>query len=200
MGPTWETVPKGLSGCAGTRPKVCLMPGMPVKPQGMRIEPPPSVPMCSAPMPMAAAAEAPPLEPPGVVSGFQGLRVTPVSALSVTPFQPNSGVVVLPSSTAPWRRRAATEGASSSDGVSAVVLEPRRVGQPAATTTSFTVVGTPSTRPAGCPARQRASLARAEAKAPSRSTRQKALSRPSCRSIAASAASVASTGESAPLR
>ena len=52
--------------------------------------------MWSAPIPAAAAAEAPPLEPPGVFALFQGLRVVPVKALSVTPFQPNSGVVVLP--------------------------------------------------------------------------------------------------------
>src|SRR5690606_41828547 len=96
----------------------------------------------------------------GVGTGFQGLRVGPVGGLSVTPFQPNSGVVVLPISTAPWRRSAATEGGSSREGVSSVVREPRRVGQPLATTTSFTVVGTPSRRPLGSPFCQRASLSR----------------------------------------
>lgn len=45
-----------------------------------------------------AAAE-PPLEPPAVFEGSQGLLVGPHSGLSVTPFQPNSGVVVLPSGT-----------------------------------------------------------------------------------------------------
>ena len=48
--------------------------------------------------------------------GSHGLRVTPVSGLSVTPFQPNSGVVVLPTSTAPCSRSRATAGASSSHG------------------------------------------------------------------------------------
>ena len=42
-------------------------------------------------MPAATAAAAPPEDPPGVFAGFHGLRVTPVSGLSVTPFQPNSG-------------------------------------------------------------------------------------------------------------
>ncbi len=79
----------------------------------MRMDPPPSVPTCSAPSPSAQAAAAPPLLPPGVLPVFQGLRVMPVSGLSVTPFQPNSGVVVLPSSTAPCSRRRAVEGASS---------------------------------------------------------------------------------------
>src|SRR3546814_1011197 len=55
----------------------------------------------------------------------------PSSAESVTPFQPNSGVVVLPSSTAPCSRRRATAGASSAQGWSReTALEPRRVGQP----------------------------------------------------------------------
>ena len=77
------------------------MPEMPVKAHGMRIEPPPSVPTASWPRPAATCADAPPLEPPGVRSRCHGLRVMPVSALSVTPFQPNSGVQVLPRSTAP---------------------------------------------------------------------------------------------------
>jgi len=59
---------------------------MPVKAAGMRIEPPPSVPTWSAPCPSAAATAAPPLLPPGVFPVSHGLRVTPVSGLSVTPF------------------------------------------------------------------------------------------------------------------
>ena len=96
IGPTWASVPKGLSGEAGTRPKLGFSPKMPVKPAGMRMEPPPSVPRWSAPMPQAAATAAPPLEPPGVLLWSHGLRVMPVSGELVTPFQPNSGVVVLP--------------------------------------------------------------------------------------------------------
>ena len=107
-------MPNGLSGQAGTRPKLGFRPKMPVKPAGMRIEPPPSVPTCRAPMPSAQATAAPPLEPPGVLAMSHGLRVMPVSALSVTAFQPNSGVVVLPISTAPCSRSRAVAGASSS--------------------------------------------------------------------------------------
>ena len=50
-------------------------------------------------MPASPAAAPPPLDPPGVRSRFHGLRVMPVSGESVTPFQPNSGVVVLPRNT-----------------------------------------------------------------------------------------------------
>ncbi len=173
IGPTCATVPIGDSGQAGTRPKFALMPEMPVKPHGMRIEPPPSVPTASWPRPAATCAEAPPLEPPGVRSRFHGLRVTPVSALSVTPFQPNSGVQVLPSSTAPDSRRRAVAGASSCHGpAGSIVFEPRSVGQPCASTRSLIDAGTPSTGPAGAPFIQRASDARAAASARSASTRQ----------------------------
>ena len=47
IGPTWATVPKGESGQAGTRPKDGFSPKMPVKPAGIRIDPPPSVPSVS---------------------------------------------------------------------------------------------------------------------------------------------------------
>ena len=48
---------------------------------------------------------------PASVRVSHGFRVTPVSGLSVTPFQPNSGVVVLPRNTAPCSRMRATGGA-----------------------------------------------------------------------------------------
>src|SRR6185503_11826840 len=161
---TCATVPKGEAGQAGTRPNDGLMPNSPVKEQGMRIEPPPSVPTASGPMPAATAATAPPEEPPGVFARFHGLRVMPVSALSVTPFQPNSGVVVLLSSTAPCSRRRATTGASSFQGpFGSIVFEPRSVGQPFVSRMSFTDTGTPSSRPFGSPRIQRASDALAPA-------------------------------------
>ena len=50
----------------------------------MRIEPPPSEAWAKGRMPVATAAPAPPLEPPGVLSVFQGLRLGPNSRGSVT--------------------------------------------------------------------------------------------------------------------
>ena len=162
IGPAWETVPNALGGHIGTRPNVGLSPGRPVKPHGMRIEPAPSLPSASGTRPAASAAALPPLEPPGVVSGSQGLRVIPYSGLSVTPFQPNSGEVVWPGSTAPLRRSAATAEPSSSHGpAGSIAREPRRVGQPRARNASLTATGTPSSAPSGVPARQRSSEARA---------------------------------------
>ena len=80
----------------------------------MRIEPPASVPTASGQIPANTPAALPPLLPPGVRSRSQGLRVTPVRGESVTGFQPNSGVVVLPKNTAPSSRSRAVTGESSS--------------------------------------------------------------------------------------
>ena len=194
-------MPIGESGQAGTRPNEGLRPNRPVKLQGMRIEPPPSVPTVSGPMPAATAAAPPPEEPPGVIFGFQGLRVMPVSGLSVTPFQPNSGVVVLPSSTAPCSRRRATTGASSFHGpFGSTVFEPRRVGQPRVRSRSLIDAGTPSSWPMGAFLSQRCSDCFAFCIACFLSTRQNAFRIGLSRSTRSSTARVTSTGETAFFR
>ena len=100
----------------------------------------------------------------------------PVSGLSVTPFQPNSGVVVFHKRTAPLDLRRATKGASSSQGpLSFVVKDPRRVDQPFVATKSFIVVGTPSTNPAGVPIDHLSSEALALFRAFSSSTNRNAF-------------------------
>ena len=45
-------------------------------------------------MPVARATAAPPLEPPQVSAGSQGLRVAPNPAVKGLPPAPNSGVLV----------------------------------------------------------------------------------------------------------
>ena len=67
----------------------------------MRIEPPPSLPVQIGIIPDATAAAEPPDEPPGVRSGFHGLRVVPCRYVRVQFIEPNSGDVVRPTSTAP---------------------------------------------------------------------------------------------------
>jgi hypothetical protein len=64
------------------------------------------VPRAAGTMPQATAAADPLLDPPGVWSGFQGLRVGPGSRKA------NSVVTVLPRTTAPAARRRATTVAS----------------------------------------------------------------------------------------
>ena len=61
------------------RPNVGFIPGRPEYDDGMRIEPPPSLPVHAGNSPAATAAADPPDEPPGVRSGFHGLRVMPCS-------------------------------------------------------------------------------------------------------------------------
>ena len=58
-------------------------------------------------MPTATAAAEPPDEPPGVRSGFHGLRVTPWRYVRVQLTDPYSGDVVSPTSTAPAARNRA---------------------------------------------------------------------------------------------
>ncbi len=168
IGPTCASVPNALAGYSGTRPYVGFRPKIPQNDAGMRTLPPPSVPSASGPAPSATAAPAPPLEPPAVRAGSYGLRVTPLSGESVTPFQPNSGVVVLPRKTAPCSRIRATDGASSSQGPSGdTARDPRSVGWPRISRMSFTVAGTPSSRPRGAPPRHRRSASRAWSRASS---------------------------------
>src|SRR2546427_9796072 len=97
-------------GHMGTRPYDGFSPYTPQNDDGMRIDPAPSEPWASGPRPAAAAAAAPALEPPVVIAVFQGLRVMPVRGLSPSAFQPNSGLVVLPSLTAPAAAGRRTNG------------------------------------------------------------------------------------------
>ena len=195
--PTWATVPIGDIGQAGTRPKCAFRPTVPVKAAGMRIDPPPSVPVASGPSPAAMAATAPPEDPPGVFDRFQGLRVMPDSGLSVDPRQPNSGVAVLPSNTAPASRSRAVEGASTSQLCSgSTVFEPRSVGQPRVSSRSLIETGTPSSGPTGAPRCQRSSERRASRSADSWSSSTKALRCGLRRSMRSSVARVTSSGDS----
>ena len=74
---------------------------MPQKLAGMRRDPPPSLPVAMGHRPAATAAAAPPLDPPGVLSVFHGLRPSTPREFSQVPTMPNSGTLVLPGMTAP---------------------------------------------------------------------------------------------------
>src|SRR5437660_10890024 len=80
----------------GTRPNDGFKPNTPHSAAGIRIEPAPSDPCASGPIPAATAAAAPPLEPPAVRSRFHGLRVAGPSRLSDMSLWPKWGVFVLP--------------------------------------------------------------------------------------------------------
>src|ERR1035437_2306623 len=96
--------PSPTIGPIGVLARVGLRPNRPQQEAGMRIEPPPSLPIAAGTIPAATAAAAPPDEPPAVRCRFQGLRVMPYSAVSVDAAKPISGVLVLPKITKPASR------------------------------------------------------------------------------------------------
>ena len=86
-----------MSGPHGMRPRVGLRPITPQQAAGTRSEPAPSEPWAIGTAPAATSAAEPPLEPPALRSGSNGLRVGPVRSGSVVSAIPSSGVVVRPS-------------------------------------------------------------------------------------------------------
>src|SRR3972149_1525926 len=100
-------------GQTGTRPGEVRKPTTPQKAAGILREPPRSEPWASGPRPVASATPPPPVEPPQVSAGSQGLRVGPKTALNVLAPAPNSGVLVLPRTIAPAARRRSTIRPSS---------------------------------------------------------------------------------------
>src|SRR5262245_18344291 len=86
------------------RPNDDPMPTSPLNPAGVRVEPPPSDDVAIGTPPAATAAAEPPLDPPGVRSGFHALRVVPHALGRVNCIVPNSGAAVLPTGMAPAAR------------------------------------------------------------------------------------------------
>ncbi|CAM5357072.1 hypothetical protein SRIMM317S_01947 [Streptomyces rimosus subsp. rimosus] len=116
-------------------------------------------------VPAATAAAEPPLEPPGMCSGDQALRVCGV----VSPYA-NSWVWVLPVSTAPAARSRSVTAASASGTWSARTRELAVVGTPATSIRSFSATGTPCSGPRGRPAAISRSASAADRSAASRAT------------------------------
>ena len=104
----------------GTRPGDGRKPTTLQNAAGLRSEPPVSLPSAIGTMPHASATAAPPLLPPHVLPRSYGLRVAPNTALKVCEPAPNSGVLVLPSVTAPAARMRVTMRASRGRHVVAV--------------------------------------------------------------------------------
>ena len=94
-------------------------------------------------IPEATAAADPPDEPPGVCSGFQGLRVMPRRSDSVKEIEPNSGVVVLPMRTKPASRNRRTTSSSAFRRFVGYADDPCVVVQPSTSLRSLIGIGTP---------------------------------------------------------
>ena len=168
---------------------------MPQKAAGIRIEPAPSLPWCKGPNPAAAAAPAPAEDAPAFMPCFHGLCVMPVSGLSDTPFQPNSEVVVLPSTMPPSAWRRGTTGVSSVGWKPFAVRLPLWVGMSLVQARSLIVTGTPCRRPMRSPPMRAFSAARAASMARSAARCAKALTFGSSTAMRSSRARIASTGD-----
>ncbi len=103
----------------------------------------------------ATAAAAPPLEPPAVREVSHGLRVMPVSGLSVTPFQPAPGWWSCRRAPRRARIRGRRRGVLRPRPLGSIVRDPRRVGRPSVSSTSLIDTGTPSSSPRGSSRRHR---------------------------------------------
>ena len=97
----------GITPSNGSSPKLGLKPQMPQKEAGRSTEPSVCVPRANGTMPAATAAAEPEELPPGVCPGNRGLHVAAGSK------EAKAVVRVLPSSTAPVRRRPVTTAAST---------------------------------------------------------------------------------------
>ncbi len=146
--------------------------------------------------PVATAAASPPLDPPTVSSGRQGLSVRPCRGLSVHSRMAISETFVRPIGIAPARRIRATQGASRygvrprSAGIPSVVGDPRQ------SRLALIVKGTPCSGPRTS-ARSAASAA---ARASSAKTSTIALIRPLIAPIRSRCASTIARLDAAPVR
>src|SRR5438132_10163301 len=136
----------------GMRPWLGFIPTSPQNAAGIRVDPPPSLAVQAGSKPAATAAADPPLLPPGVRSGFHGLRVVPHALVWVKQVIPNSGAAVLPTGTAPAaRRRARCTESAATGGRPLNSSEPNDVGIPAQSSRSLTPMGTPANGPGSSP-------------------------------------------------
>src|SRR5207245_4870901 len=136
-----------IAGGSGPRPallsrrKAGLQPATPQDEAGRVMEPPVCEPRAPRHMPQATAAAEPLLEPPGVRSMFQGLRVGGGSKLAYWV------VTVLPTNTPPTSRSRSTTVASRRAMLLAHKEEPAAVGQSKTSKMSLIPSGIPCSGP-----------------------------------------------------
>ena len=119
---------------------------------GLRSEPPVSLPSAVATMRQASATAAPPLDPPALRPRPHGLRVTPYTWLKVCEPAPNSGVLVLPTATAPAAFMRATSNESAAGRCPANSGDPYVVVKSAVSVRSLWAVTSPASGPGSSPA------------------------------------------------
>src|SRR3954447_22826368 len=111
IGPAWSSEEaKATMPQREQRPEVGLIPTVPVRAAGWRIDPPVSVAVAPRHRSAATAAAEPPDEPPGVSWALppferQGFTTGPQAEVSLDEPMANSSMLSLPSITAPSRHR-----------------------------------------------------------------------------------------------
>ena len=159
------------------------------------MEPPASPPLQSGTSRAASAAPEPPLDPPDVRVVSHGLKHGPEIVLSVVPFQPKSGVFVLPTMMAPLARMRSVTMSSFFGTLSPNSREPKVVRMPFVALRSLTPKGTPCSGPSSSPAMTAASARCASAIACSGTVVMNARSSPSYFAMRSRKCAVTSTGE-----
>src|SRR6059036_3492169 len=117
------------------------------------------------PNPAAAAAPAPPDDPPGDASGCQGFHVRPCNGFAVVTRIESSGVLVRPTMIAPARRRLRTSGESPGAIRLANAGTPFVVACPSTSIFTLIVTGTPNSGPGAARSFNARSAAAASARA-----------------------------------
>ena len=178
------------------RPRLTLIPTVPVQLAGMRTDPVVSEPSASIDEPCHRPTPAPELEPPPTrcVAPSHGLRGAPQWRLVPSPPNANSTVCVLAASSAAWRRNAPTKAPSRSCSAGSARGVPAQVRKPERPKRSLTETGRPMNGPRSQPAASSASAAAAWRRMSAASKARCALSdssRRPCASIAASAIAAA---------
>ena len=102
-----------------------------------------SLPVASQASPLATAAAEPPDDPPGVKRVSQGLRVTPNTSLTVFPPAPNSGVLDLAMTIAPFASSRSTRMSEREAIRSAKTRDPSVQRTPATAVRSLMTIGRP---------------------------------------------------------
>src|SRR5690242_1614089 len=124
-------------------PQVGFSPYTPQQCDGMRTDPPMSVPTSKLVSPAATAAAEPPDEPPVMRSSAHGLFVVPNNSLCAWMSADHSGKFVLPNTIAPELLSRATAGASSVGTWSASAFDPPVERMPSVAIASLIVHGSP---------------------------------------------------------
>src|SRR3954469_18856885 len=130
-----------------TRPNVGLSPTVPHSHEGLRIDPPVSVPSAAGIRPAATPAAEPLLDPPVKCPVFHGLRAGGHGRSNDGPPCANSCVVSLPSSTPPAAYKRAVVAASSWGTWCSRMREHAVVRIPFVSNMSFKPKGTPCIGP-----------------------------------------------------